>query len=158
MELSGSGGTTVVTLNRYLHYTGAQIVIISETRCGTKNAEKRIKSMLLCNHIIVHYVECAGGLWLVWSDQIKIKVQSIETNWNLIVAWIWEQGQHRPWIFIGVYGDPSRSKQSEYLVENWWIFRSWGSGLHCGWFQLHMLFGGKARRNIIPYHSQLGLL
>lgn len=86
----GSGGTIVATLNRYLHCTGAQIAFISETRCGAKIAEKRIKSMLLCNHIIVPSVGLSGGLWLVWCDQIK--VQSIETDRNLIVARIWEQG------------------------------------------------------------------
>lgn len=103
----GSGGTTCATLSWYLHCTGAQVTFISETRCGKVKAEKRIKSLPLCNSEIVASNGLSGGLWLLWDDSCTVTILS--KNKNLIATEINEKGPHQPWILLAVYGDPHRS-------------------------------------------------
>lgn len=70
----GSGGMTVSTLSRYLSCTKAQIAFISETKCNLVKASERIKTLPLCNSIVVSSTGRSGGLWMVWGEDVNIRL------------------------------------------------------------------------------------
>lgn len=102
-----SGGTTISTVNRYLRCTREKLAFISEIRCNEKMAIQRIKTLSLCNYVVVPADGQSGGLWIIWDDDIKVEV--IEKDKSLIAVEINEQGAKMPWILVGVYGDPARA-------------------------------------------------
>lgn len=102
---------TVSTLNRYLRCTKAQIAFISETRCGVARAEERIQNLPLRNSIVVSSIGKSGGLWLIWGEDVNVRL--IEQNKNMIVIMVREKGCVDEWMLIGVYGDPNRVENPE---------------------------------------------
>lgn len=94
------------TLNSYLRCTRAQFAFISETRCGNKLAEGRLKQMPLCNHVVVPSNGNSGGLWLMWGDDFRVLIR--EENKHLIVAEVTPKVHGEAWLLICVYGDPAR--------------------------------------------------
>lgn len=104
----GSGGTTGYTLKRYLRCTKAGLAFISETRCNTKVAEKRIKDLPLCNSIVVASQGQSGGLWMIWSDDYEVTL--IQKTKNFIATVVRLKGTQEKWLCCGVYGDPNRSE------------------------------------------------
>lgn len=52
----------------------------------------------------------SGGLWLIWSDEIKVTVMDSCINW--IAAEVEWKGSDL-WLLIGVYGDPNRVSNPE---------------------------------------------
>lgn len=102
----GSGGTTLSTLNCYLRCTKSSIAFISETKCDTKRSLERIKQLPLCNSIVVPSSGKSGGLWLLWDDEIKVKV--LEQGKTLIAVEVQEKGSQSQWMLLAVYGDPNR--------------------------------------------------
>lgn len=65
------------------------MTFISEIRCGKVKAEKRIKSLPLCNSEIVASNGLSGGLWLLWDDSCTVTILS--KNKNLIATEINEK-------------------------------------------------------------------
>ena len=111
----GSGGTTIATLNRYLHCTGAEIVFLSETRCGGSVADRRVREANLCNYEIVDSAGRSGGLWLLWSNNYNIRVSKKKKH--LIIAEVQERSGGPEWLLVAVYGDPARSQNRSIWAE-----------------------------------------
>lgn len=91
----GSGGATVTTLNRYLRCTKAIIAFISETRCNLDVAVKRVAELPLCNFFSVPSVGMSGGLWLLWGDDVSVKV--CRSNKFFIFAEVDGKDGQKPW-------------------------------------------------------------
>lgn len=97
----------MATLNRYRRCTRANLAFISETRCNTKKAEKRIKDLPLCNSIIVPSQGNSSGLWMLWGDDLQ--VGCLRKNKSIIAVQVVQKIVGLKWMVIGVYRDPHRS-------------------------------------------------
>ncbi|KAJ4801583.1 reverse transcriptase [Rhynchospora pubera] len=109
----GSGGrATIPNLARVLQSTKACLAFVSETKCGTKKATRRIKKLPLKNHEVVPSVGSSGGLWLLWDDMVQVKV--IERSVYFIFAEVKLIPSENPWLLGAIYGDP-HDTVTEYI-------------------------------------------
>ncbi|XP_072955922.1 uncharacterized protein [Typha angustifolia] len=80
------------------------MVFISETKCDFDKSKAIISSLPLHNSHIVPSSGRAGGLWLLWHDDLLIEV--IASNPSFIFAKIGDSYQDAGWTFGGIYGSP----------------------------------------------------
>ena len=66
----------------------------------------RINTLPLHNSIIVPSIGASGGLWMLWSDEIRLI--EVEKSSNFIVADVEGLNGMQQCRIIGVYGDPDR--------------------------------------------------
>lgn len=102
----GSGGSTITTLNRYLRSTRALVAFILETKCNEEVARGRIQQLPLNNFSLVPSRGRSGGLWLIWEDEVKLRV--VKSTRFFILAKINLNDGKESWGLACVYGDPSR--------------------------------------------------
>lgn len=76
------------TLNQYLHATRTSIAFMSETKCNTDKATARIARLPLPNFEIVPSCGKSGGLWLLWSNDVRIT--TLELSF-ILCLYVWKQ-------------------------------------------------------------------
>lgn len=89
-------------LHRYIHASCAHVVFVSETKCNTTIATSRISRLPLPNFEIVPSHGKGGGLWLLWSTDVKLII--LELSFYFIFARV--ENVTGSWILGFVYGDP----------------------------------------------------
>ncbi|KAJ3685147.1 hypothetical protein LUZ61_014311 [Rhynchospora tenuis] len=111
----GSGGrATIPNLARYLHATRSKIAFISETRADLRKSEQRLRNLPLKNNVVIPCVGKSGGIWLLWSDDIKVRV--VEQSFYFFFAVVQEDALSQPWTLGAIYGDP-HDRVTEYIWE-----------------------------------------
>lgn len=109
----GTGGrATIPTLKRYLQSTRAHLAFVSETKCNTTQAMNRIAHLPLPHSEIIPSSGKSGGLWLLWSDDIRLSI--LEKSFYFIFVRI--ENVLGSWILGLVYGDPHHYV-SDYIWE-----------------------------------------
>lgn len=111
----GSGGKTISTLNRYLSCTKVVIGFISETRCNEEVALSRIRNLPLTNHFVVPSIGQSGGLWLIWNDEVQVRV--IKSSRFSIMAEVKLNDGKEVWGLAAIYGDPARVSNQQIWDE-----------------------------------------
>lgn len=83
------------------------IVFLSETRRFDNNVDGPVHYFGLQNGIGVGSFGRGGGLALLWSHEVKIKVQSCD-KLHIDVAVLDPDTDEEAWRFTGFYGEPQR--------------------------------------------------
>ena len=91
-------------LAKMMRSTAAQVIFVSETRsakCTTADLNNRFN---IHASFVVPSVGLSGGLWLMWSDEIRLDIKLSSRYFILALA------MHIPskveFLLAGVYGDP----------------------------------------------------
>ncbi|XP_072981980.1 uncharacterized protein [Typha latifolia] len=99
------GVSKIHNLRQILCSTLSSLAFISETRCDTSRSSSVISSLPLSCSFVVPANNRAGSLWMLWNDSITITVKG--SSQHFIAVEVLEPSATLPWLFIGVYGDPT---------------------------------------------------
>lgn len=106
------GRATLHTMYCYLHATREHIAFISETKCSTDKVVDRVSRLPLKNFEIIPSASKGGGLWLLWSDDVKINI--LERSFYFFFVRV--ENASGSFILGFIYGDPHHHV-TEYIYD-----------------------------------------
>jgi hypothetical protein len=78
------GSPKMIHLARMIHAEKPQVTFISEIKSSKVNASDLLARFNMSDAIVVPSRRRSGGLWLMWTDDLKLHVHS--TNFHVILA------------------------------------------------------------------------
>jgi hypothetical protein len=91
-------------LSRLMNSTGAQISFILETRSSRYNSSQINAHFSTAGSFVVPSNGLSGGLWLLWSDEVKVSIKF--SNHYVILAVVVHITTNVEFALACVYGDP----------------------------------------------------
>jgi hypothetical protein len=89
---------------RLMHSTGAQVTFVSETRSSKCTAEQLNARFNSSASFIVPSEGFSGGLWLLWTDEVRLSVKF--SSRYLILALVHHIATNVEFVLACVYGEP----------------------------------------------------
>lgn len=108
----------VRTLKGHVRGLKPDVLFLLETKIKTPRLEKRKIKLDFENLFCVNPVRKAGGLPLMWRNEVDLEV--VFSNKNVIVALIHPKPPNDPWMLFAIYDPPSRVKRKHFweLMQN----------------------------------------
>jgi exonuclease III len=113
-------------LARLMHSTNAKVTFISETKTSKFNRAQLSNHFNITHSFVVPSEGRSGGLWLLWDNDIDLKITRATSN--LILSSLVITSTKEAFCLICMYGDPSHSKTKE-LWDQIFAFVNENSGM-----------------------------
>uniref|UniRef100_A0ACD5Z785 Uncharacterized protein n=1 Tax=Avena sativa TaxID=4498 RepID=A0ACD5Z785_AVESA len=91
-------------LARLMNSTGVQVTFLSETRSSRYNSSHLNSRFNTAGSFVVPSTGFSGGLWLLWSDEVRVSINF--SNQYLILAVVGHIHTNVDFALACVYGDP----------------------------------------------------
>ena len=98
-------------LARIMHSTNAKVTFISETKTSKYNRVQLSNRFNMAHSFVVPSEGRSGGLWLLWDNDIDLKV--IRADSNIILASLVNIPTKEAFCLICMYGDPSHYRTKD---------------------------------------------
>jgi exonuclease III len=112
---------TIRKLKALVRNFNPSVIFIQETKIDVNRVTTIVERLGFLKHCIVPSMGIAGGLCLVWKEEIEIEV-TLATQ-NLINALVFSKPLNQPWMVTLVHAPPSRSGRLSFLGST---FYNWG--------------------------------
>jgi hypothetical protein len=105
----GAGGrldisTKIDYLANIMLSTRAQVCFVSETRSSRYNSSQLNNHFSLANSLVVTSRGLSGGLWLLWTDEVRVDINFADHHF--ILATVVHIASTMKFMMVCIYGDP----------------------------------------------------
>jgi hypothetical protein len=106
----GLGNPKLRHLARMISATKSQVTFISETKNSRLTAAQISAHFDMHDSLVVPARGRAGGLWMMWSDDMDVTIQ--HTSFHLVLAVVKDKPKNLEFGIICIYGDPYHQNSS----------------------------------------------
>jgi hypothetical protein len=104
------GSPKMTYLARMMHSTNPQVIFVSEIKSSKVKSTDLVSRFNIFDSFVVPSRRRAGGLWLMWNDQIQVSIQS--SSFYLILATATIKDSNLKLGLVCIYGDPYHRQTS----------------------------------------------
>jgi hypothetical protein len=124
------GSNKMQYLANLMTSTNAKVTFISETLSSKINSHDLVNRFPISDCFVVPAEGRAGGLWVMWLDDIKLDI--IHSSQNVILASVVNTSTNFSFLLVCVYGDPHHRKNKDIwkLIEEF-VSSSPGKPVYC---------------------------
>lgn len=117
-------------LAKLMSSTKATITFVSETLSSKINSHDLVNRFPICDSFVVPAEGHAGGLWIMWADDIKLEIT--HSNQHVVLASVVNTTTSFSFSLICVYGDPHHRKTKDIwkLIDEF-VSSSPGKPVYC---------------------------
>uniref|UniRef100_A0ACD5ZS25 Uncharacterized protein n=1 Tax=Avena sativa TaxID=4498 RepID=A0ACD5ZS25_AVESA len=100
----GLGNPKMCHLAKLIASTRAQVIFLSEIKTAKFSSANISSRFNMNNAVVVPSLKKAGGLWLMWTDDLQISVHA--SSFHIILAIATEASTASKFGLVCIYGDP----------------------------------------------------
>ena len=104
------GSSKMTYLARMMHSTSPQVIFVSEIKSSKVKSADLVSRFNISDGFVVPSRRRAGGLWLMWNDEIQVSVQNF--SFYLILATATIKASNLKLGLVCIYGDPYHRQTS----------------------------------------------
>ena len=104
------GSSKMIHLARMIQSAKPQVTFISEIKSTKVSSSDLVSRFNMCDAIVVPSRRRSGGLWLMWTDELKLHVHS--SSFYLILATVTIVATSQEFGLVCIYGDPYHKQTS----------------------------------------------
>jgi hypothetical protein len=98
-------------LAKLIYSTHAKVIFVSETLASKYTPVDLANRFPIQDSFVVPAEDHAGGLWIMWSDEMQVTI--VSANQNVVLAFVVNTATSFTFSLVCVYGDPHHRRTKE---------------------------------------------
>uniref|UniRef100_A0A8R7JZV9 Endonuclease/exonuclease/phosphatase domain-containing protein n=1 Tax=Triticum urartu TaxID=4572 RepID=A0A8R7JZV9_TRIUA len=107
----GLGSEKMTYLANLMRSTSAQVTFVSEIKSSKTNRADLLNRFDIVDSVVVPSRGKSGGLWLMWTDEVQVKVHF--ADFHVILASVVNPVSSVSFALVCIYGDPYHRRSSD---------------------------------------------